>query len=242
MRTRRLVPIAALVALGIAGGAGGLVALSSSPLVSVAASAPASAPLFPGAPGLSPARAVPAAGLSADGDVDGDTIADAIERVVCGSATCATGTEDTDGDGISDGVEVRACGSVGCADASADADGDGIPDFVERLVCGSDTCTAGREDADGDGVPDWVEQIICGTAICATGVEDLDGDGVADAVSLQAYAVYRQALAITGRSYDGLTWVVFAGVALLLVGAAALAARSLRRAANAAVDMTGVLS
>lgn len=50
----------------------------------------------------------PAAALvrtSAPTDVDGDTIPDSIERVVCGSATCATGTEDTDGDGVPDVVE-----------------------------------------------------------------------------------------------------------------------------------------
>ena len=98
---------------------------------------------------------------------------------MCGSSTCATGTEDVDGDGITDAVEVASCGTTRCADPRADADGDGIPDFVERLVCGSDTCTSGREDTDGDGVPDWVEFVICGTATCATGSEDLDGDGVA---------------------------------------------------------------
>jgi hypothetical protein len=134
-----------------------------------------------GALTLSPAaaRASGPVTSASPGDVDGDTIPDTIERAVCGSSTCATGTEDVDGDGITDAVEVASCGTTRCADPRADADGDGIPDFVERLVCGSDICTSGPEDTDGDGVPDWVEFVICGTATCATGSEDLDGDGVA---------------------------------------------------------------
>lgn len=35
-------------------------------------------------------------------DTDGDRIPDAVEQVVCGSATCATGAEDADGDGVPD--------------------------------------------------------------------------------------------------------------------------------------------
>ena len=71
-------------------------------------------------PGPAIATTIVRAGAIAD--VDGDTIPDGIERVVCGSATCATGTEDTDGDGIPDVVEVAACGSTSCADPGADDD------------------------------------------------------------------------------------------------------------------------
>lgn len=190
----------------------------------------------------------PVAALASDrvtsvspGDVDADTIPDSIERVVCGNATCATGTEDVDGDGIADAIEVASCGTTRCADPRADADGDGIPDFVERLVCGSDTCTSGREDTDGDGVPDWVEFVICGSATCATGSEDLDGDGVADAASLQAYALYRQKLATTGQGRDGVPWAVGVGAALILCGAGALVVRMRRRARHDANEGAEVL-
>lgn len=184
-------------------------------------------------PGPAIATTIVRAGAIAD--VDGDTIPDGIERVVCGSATCATGTEDTDGDGVPDVVEVAACGSTSCADPGADVDGDGIPDFVERLVCGSATCTSGREDVDGDGVPDWVEYLVCGTATCATGTEDLDGDGVADASALQAYATYRQNLAVTGREYAWVTPAFICSGLLVLVGAALMVVRARRRAEAAGV-------
>jgi hypothetical protein len=41
-------------------------------------------------------------------DADGDTIADVVEEAVCGSATCATGTEDLDGSGVPDAEEFAA--------------------------------------------------------------------------------------------------------------------------------------
>lgn len=95
------------------------------------------------------AAPLPAAAVET-ADVDGDTIADAVERAVCGSATCATGVEDRDGDGIPDATEVPACGDTTCASPTADRDDDGIPDYAERLVCGSDRCSNAKEDADGD--------------------------------------------------------------------------------------------
>ena len=158
-------------------------------------------------PGPAIATTIVRAGAIAD--VDGDTIPDGIERVVCGSATCATGTEDTDGDGVPDVVEVAACGSTSCADPGADVDGDGIPDLVEYLVCG--------------------------TATCATGTEDLDGDGVADASALQAYATYRQNLAVTGREYAWVTPAFICSGLLVLVGAALMVVRARRRAEAAGV-------
>ncbi|MDQ1084851.1 MULTISPECIES: hypothetical protein [Microbacterium] len=136
------------------------------------------------------AAPLPAAAV-ATADVDGDTIADAVERAVCGSATCATGVEDRDGDGIPDATEVPACGDTTCASPTADRDDDGIPDYVERLVCGSDTCSNAKEDADGDRIGDWVEFVICGTRTCADGTEDFDANGVSDAAELTSSAITR---------------------------------------------------
>lgn len=123
-------------------------------------------------------------------DTDNDRIPDAVEQVVCGSATCATGTEDVDGDGVPDWVEYLASGATDGVDPAADRDKDGMPDYTERLTCGTDTCATGREDVDGDGVRDWAEIVICGDTTCATGDEDYDGDGVADHQQLQACVVY----------------------------------------------------
>lgn len=134
------------------------------------------------------------------GDVDGDGIEDGVERLVCGSVTCATGVEDRDGDGVSDAVEVAACGDRVCVDPARDSDGDGIPDFAELLVCGSVGCANSLEDADGDGIGDWVEFVVCGGRFCATGVEDYDGDGVSDVAQLAA-CVRRVDLAVTGQAW-----------------------------------------
>lgn len=92
----------------------------------------------PGSVASVAAAADVACGQQADAascDADGDNIPDAVEVVVCGSGTCATGREDTDTDGVPDWTEVMACGSTSCADPVADADGDGVPDFAEQLVC-----------------------------------------------------------------------------------------------------------
>ena len=123
-------------------------------------------------------------------DVDNDRIPDAVEQVVCGSATCATGAEDVDGDGVPDWVEYLSSGAVDGSDPTLDRDSDGMPDYTERRTCGTDTCATGREDVDGDGVRDWAEVVICGDTTCATGEEDFDGDGVPDHQQLQACVVY----------------------------------------------------
>lgn len=125
----------------------------------------------------------------AECDTDGDGITDALEKQICGTATCATGREDRDGDGIPDWVEFRACGTAECADPTADEDRDGIPDFAELLTCGSPTCSTGREDADGDKIADWIEFVICGDRTCANGSEDYDADGISDAKQLAACVV-----------------------------------------------------
>lgn len=119
-------------------------------------------------------------------DSDDDRITDAVEAVICGSATCATGAEDSDRDGIPDWSEVVVCGGLRCADPAADTDGDGVPDFAERFVCGNQTCATALADADSDQISDWVEFVICGDRSCANGREDYDGSGVADAVELAA--------------------------------------------------------
>lgn len=41
-------------------------------------------------------------------DSDGDGVADVVEEAICGSATCATGTEDADGTGVPDAEELTA--------------------------------------------------------------------------------------------------------------------------------------
>jgi len=133
-------------------------------------------------------------------DADGDTIPDAVERVVAGSATGASGREDRDADGIPDWVEVIACGTVTCASPTKDSVGDAIPDFARQVVCGSTTCLTGNGDLNANGVPKWASVVICGTATCATGHEDYDGDGVSDAIQLAACVVGRDALASTGSS------------------------------------------
>lgn len=72
----------------------------------------------------------PAHGEVSSCDSDGDTIPDVVERVVCGTATCATGREDRDEDGIADWVEVMACGTTTCASPTKDSVRDGIPDYA----------------------------------------------------------------------------------------------------------------
>lgn len=97
-------------------------------MVAVAAAAIVLAP-----PGLGVAQAAP----SATADVDGDHIANVEERV-CGSQTCADGSEDRGGDGISDWVEAQACErGTTCADASEDDDRDGVPDFASTTPSSS---------------------------------------------------------------------------------------------------------
>ena len=48
-------------------------------------------------------------------------------QIVLGDALLAT-LEDEDGDGIPDWVEVIICGTTTCADGTEDTDGNGIPD------------------------------------------------------------------------------------------------------------------
>jgi hypothetical protein len=149
-------------------------------------------------------------------DLDADRIPDAVEQAVCGSTTCATGTEDADADGLPDWVEQVASGSTTAVRPDADRDRDGMPDFAERLTCGSSTCAAGREDVDADGVRDWAEVVICGDTTCATGTEDLDGDGVPDHQQLQACVVYDR------RSWRDLATTGWAPWALATVAATLL--------------------
>lgn len=59
------------------------------------------------------ARVEPVAPVSCTEDVaacdsDEDGVIDVVEEAVCGSATCASGTEDVDGDGVADAEELRA--------------------------------------------------------------------------------------------------------------------------------------
>ena len=74
----------------------------------------------------------PAQGDVSSCDADGDGIPDTVERVVCGTATCATGREDTDKDGVPDWTGVMACGSVTCASSAKDSVGDGVPDYARQ--------------------------------------------------------------------------------------------------------------
>jgi hypothetical protein len=121
----------------------------------------------------------------ADQDTDGDGIPDWVEVIICGTTTCADGTEDTDGNGIPDWTEIIICGAAGCVDTeNGDEDGDGIPDWVEIIVCGTTTCATGAEDSDGDGIPDWVEVLVCGTVTCANVDDDEDGDGIPDWIEI----------------------------------------------------------
>ena len=117
-------------------------------------------------------------------DEDGDGIPDWVEVIICGTTTCADGTEDTDGNGIPDWTEIIICGAAGCVDTGDDSDGDGIPDWVEIIVCGTTTCATGAEDTDGDGIPDWVEVLLCGTTTCAGADDDSDGDGIPDWIEI----------------------------------------------------------
>ena len=145
-------------------------------------------------------------------DADDDTIPDVVEREVCGTATCAVGTEDEDADGIPDWTEVLSCDSTTCASATKDVDKDGIPDFAERLVCDTDTCSNSLEDADSDRIGDWVEFVICGTRTCADGSEDYDGNGVSDASELAACVVRivkPQNLFDTRTLNDGVTLYIY---------------------------------
>lgn len=175
-----------------------------------------------------------------DCDIDGDGIPDWVEREVCGSLTCANGTEDTDGDGIPDWVEVMACGTKTCADPKKDTDGDGIPDYAEQLVCGSAKCSNSTEDADGDGIADWIEFVICGTRTCATGREDYNGNGISDAEELAACVVRIDDLARTG-SIIAIWLIVGLGVGLVATGYVLWRRRALYDAAFRTVPATGAV-
>ncbi|MEZ5381741.1 MAG: Ig-like domain-containing protein [Microthrixaceae bacterium] len=61
-----------------------------------------------------------------DADEDGDGIPDWIEIIICGSPTCADGSEDADGNGIPDWREILLCGAAGCVDV----------DFIKSLNLG----------------------------------------------------------------------------------------------------------
>ena len=66
-------------------------------------------------------------------DADADGIVDVVEEAVCGSATCATGTEDVDGNGVPDAEELAeslASGGPGGPVQRASAD--------SLIVVGSD--------------------------------------------------------------------------------------------------------
>lgn len=158
-------------------------------------------------------------------DIDADGIADDVEEVLCGSATCAKPWDDRDEDGIADWVEVHACGSAICANPATDTSKDGIPDFAAQVLCGEQGCARDDllGDADTDVVANWIEVVICGTLTCATGNEDYDGDGIADAIQLAACikdpSTVGGNLAKTGSNV--LWWLVF-GAGLVCVGAAVL--------------------
>ncbi|MGN6761292.1 MAG: hypothetical protein ACTHJI_08215 [Leifsonia sp.] len=172
----------------------------------------------------------PAQGDVSSCDADGDGIPDTVERVVCGTATCATGREDTDKDGVPDWTEVMACGSVTCASPAKDSVGDGVPDYARQIVCGSATCWTGNDDVNGHGVPKWASVVICGTAECATGSEDYDHDGISDAVELAACVHPQNALAHTGSSI-AIGLIVACALGLVLVGSILMRRRPLFRAA-----------
>lgn len=196
-------------------------------LVAHGGSAQAATTRHSGSVGL--AAGVVACGQQADTascDADGDNVPDAVEVVVCGSGTCATGREDSDGDGIPDWTEVMACGSTSCADPAKDTDSDGVPDFAEILVCGSATCSNGHEDKDGNGVADWIDYVICGTAGCATGQEDYDHNGISDAAELAA-CVKKDPGFLASTGFQAGLWAL-AGIVLLGGGALLMYARKKR--------------
>ena len=165
---------------------------------------------------------------SCDSDTDG--IPDTVERIVCGTATCATGREDTDEDGVPDWVEVMACGTVSCASPTKDSVGDGIPDYARMIVCGSSTCWSGNSNVNANGVPKWASVVICGTTGCATGSEDYNGNGISDAVELAACVHPRNVLASTGSQVAiGLIAALAAG--LIVTGVVLARKRRLFQAA-----------
>ncbi|MGO4534465.1 hypothetical protein [Leifsonia sp. 2MCAF36] len=204
-RFTRSIHLAALCAAGVAFA-----------LLSILASA---------APSLATVRVAASCSATSDlsaCDADHDTVPDAVERVVCGSATCSTGREDRDSDGMPDWVEVTACGSVTCASPAEDSVGDGVPDFARKIVCGSATCSTGNTDVNVNGVPNWASVVICGTASCSTGHEDYDADGVSDALQLAACVKPRDALASTGAT---IAIGLIAALAAALIAAGVLLAR-----------------
>jgi LPXTG-motif cell wall-anchored protein len=180
----------------------------------------------------------PAEGQVSSCDADGDTIPDTAERVVCSTATCATGREDTDRDGVPDWTEVMACGTVTCASPTKDTDVDGIPDYAEDLTCGTATCANGYEDADRNDVADWASFVICGTRSCATGSEDYDGDGISDAVELMACVKHLDDLAHTGSTVA--IWLIIA-LGAGLIGTGVVLARK-RRLFQAALGQPNLLA
>jgi hypothetical protein len=182
------------------------------------------------------AETLPAASsCSASGDIaacdaDRDTIPDTVERVVCATATCASGREDRDKDGIPDWTEVVACDTARCASPTKDSIRDGIPDYARQIVCGSATCFTGNAAKNPNGVPTWASVVICGTTGCATGHEDYDADGVSDAVELAACVTPRGDLAATGAFIA--IWLIAAiGLGLVATGLLLARRRHLYRAA-----------
>jgi len=172
----------------------------------------------------------PAQGEVSSCDSDGDSIPDVVERVVCGTATCATGREDRDEDGIADWVEVMACGTTTCASPTKDSVRDGIPDYARQIVCGSATCWTDNRDVNSHGVPKWASVVICGTTGCATGHEDYDGDGVSDAIVLASCVSARNPLASTG-SMIAIGVILALAAALIGTGVALSRRRGLYAAA-----------
>jgi LPXTG-motif cell wall-anchored protein len=188
-----------------------VLALALTPLA-VASAANAAFPAASASVGSRTVTPCPAEGQVSSCDADGDTIPDTVERVVCGTATCATGREDTDRDGV--------------------------PDWTEVMACGTATCANGYEDADRNGVADWASFVICGTRSCATGSEDYDGDGISDAVELMACVKHLDDLAHTGSTVA--IWLIVA-LGAGLIGTGVVLARK-RRLFQAALGQPNLLA
>ena len=110
---------------------------------------------------------VPAAPVSASGDIDGDGLSD-VDEAAYGSDPL---NQDYDADGLLDGEEVYVHGTD---PLNNDSDGDGLLDGEEVNQYGTSSITT---DSDGDGLGDADEIFVYGTA---PGAFDTDGDGVGD--------------------------------------------------------------